>query len=252
MIDDLLLLSGNDLPFPEARLTIHQPRIKEIAYISEQGFWQSCQFLRFDKESLTSQDKVDLENLSNFNIIMKMIQERDFETQEIRVRVFSLLSLMFPRGQIAIDDIGIHITDYQTREVNSITQETFEQFKDILAKMFCLKENVKQYNPSGELAKKIADKIKRGKEKRAKLASKGSDKISIIGRYVSILAVGQKKDMNELMNYTIYQLMDEYTRFILKTQYDSWIQFKCAGAQDMKDPQDWFKDIHDPKENNNT
>jgi len=28
MIDELLLLSGNDLPFPQARLTIHQPTIK--------------------------------------------------------------------------------------------------------------------------------------------------------------------------------------------------------------------------------
>jgi len=35
IMDELLLLSGNDLPFPEARLTVHQPRLKEIAYITE-------------------------------------------------------------------------------------------------------------------------------------------------------------------------------------------------------------------------
>jgi hypothetical protein len=42
MIDELLLLSGNDLPFPEAGLTIHQPRIREIAYITEFNFWSGC------------------------------------------------------------------------------------------------------------------------------------------------------------------------------------------------------------------
>jgi hypothetical protein len=51
-IDDLLLLSGNDLPFLEARLTIHQPRIKEIAYITEGHFWSACELLKFDKEIL--------------------------------------------------------------------------------------------------------------------------------------------------------------------------------------------------------
>ena len=51
-IDDLLLLSGNDLPFSEARLTIHQPSIKEIAYITENRFWSACELLKFDKEIL--------------------------------------------------------------------------------------------------------------------------------------------------------------------------------------------------------
>jgi hypothetical protein len=47
------------------------------------------------------------------------------------------------------------------------------------------------------------------------------------------------------MNYTVYQLMDEFNRFNLKMKYDSWLQIKCAGTSDLKDPEDWFKDIHD-------
>jgi len=39
--------------------------------------------------------------------------------------------------------------------------------------------------------------------------------------------------------------MDEYKRFNLKLQYDSWIKFKVAGATGMEDPEDWFKDIHE-------
>ena len=62
MIDELLLLSGNDLPFPEARLIIHQPRLKEIAYITEQRFWPRCELLKFNKEVLSDEDKIDLSN----------------------------------------------------------------------------------------------------------------------------------------------------------------------------------------------
>ena len=39
MMDELLLLSGNDIPFLEVGLTLHQPRLKEIAYITEYNFW---------------------------------------------------------------------------------------------------------------------------------------------------------------------------------------------------------------------
>ena len=33
MLNKLLLLSGNDIPFVEAQMIIHQPSLKEIAYV---------------------------------------------------------------------------------------------------------------------------------------------------------------------------------------------------------------------------
>ena len=42
MLNDLLLLSGNDIPFTGAQLTIHQPTIKEIAYVGEENFYTGC------------------------------------------------------------------------------------------------------------------------------------------------------------------------------------------------------------------
>jgi hypothetical protein len=35
-------------------------------------------------------------------------------------------------------------------------------------------------------------------------------KVAILTRYVSILAVGEKKDMNSLLGYSVYQLFDEF------------------------------------------
>lgn len=247
MIDELLLLSGNDLPFLQGKLIIHQPRVKEIAFITEQRFWSACELLKFDKSILLDQDKNELSNRSNFNIIMTMIQERNIESQKAHLNVLSLLALMFPTYKINLKKNIIQFRNNETNEVGEINQDNFQDFKKILISMFCLtsKEN-KEYNPSGDLAKRIADKIRKGREKKAELAP--SKKIAIISRYVSILAAGQQKDINDLMNYTIYQLMDEFRRFELKLHYDVWQRFKIAGAKDMKDPEDWLKDIHD--ENN--
>ena len=47
------------------------------------------------------------------------------------------------------------------------------------------------------------------------------------------------------MNYTVYQLLDEFQRFELKMAYDMFIKARLAGAKDLKEPKDWMKDIQD-------
>ena len=175
---------------------------------------------------------------------MTIVQGKDLEARQAKINMLSLLTLLFPTSEIILNKKVIQIRNVQTGEISQINQQNYDSFKKILVTMFCLtsKDN-EQYNPSGDLARKIANKIKRGREQRAKLAPE--NKVAILSRYVSILAVGQQKDMNDLMNYTVYQLMDEFNRFNLKLQYDSWQKFKIAGATGMEDPEDWLKDIHE-------
>ena len=182
--------------------------------------------------------------MSNFNIIMTVIQEKNLEARQSRINVVSILALLFPTYQILLEKDKIKLQNYQTNEVKEINEENFKIFKQILINMFCFSnDGNKQYNPSGELAKKIADKLKRGQEQRAKLAPEA--KIAILSRYISILAVGLQKDINNLMNYTVYQLMDEFNRYELKLHYDSYERFKIAGATGLETPEDWLKDIHE-------
>ena len=111
--------------------------------------------------------------------------------------------------------------------------------------MFCLKKRDQDalkggYNPADDRAKKIAEKLNKAKNR----GKPKEEKIAIFNRYVSILAVGLKKDMNELMDYTVYQLYDEYHRFKLKQDFDMYIKMKLAGASDIEEVEDWMKDIH--------
>ena len=46
--------------------------------------------------------------------------------------------------------------------------------------------------------------------------------------------------MNELMNYTIYQIKDEFKRFQLKQGYDIYLKAKLAGAQDLEEVENWM------------
>ena len=129
---------------------------------------------------------------------------------------------------------------------SSINQLNFNSFKDILSNMFDLEElrEESNYNPSDAYAKKIAEKFKKRKEILAKQTGIDLKKVSIFSRYVSILAVGERKSINSLMDYTVYQLKDEFKRFQMKQQFDFYMKAKLAGAQDLEEVDNWMDDIH--------
>ena len=250
MENDLLLISGADIPFAAAGLTIHVPRIKEIAYIGEKNFFSGCELLKFSKSNLilSSQDKDNLENQTDFDIIMSIINDKTNNAQlkESVLSAIMVLSLIFPNYKIKIDKQKIILTEEGEDNEHIIDNNNYQIFRDILISMFCLtnkKTEQDNYNPGGPLASKIAEKLKRGK---AKVAQQKGDntKISVLSKFASILSVGEGKDLNSLMNYTVYQLFDEFERYNLKNNYDIYIKSKFAGATGMDEPDNWMIDIH--------
>lgn len=243
MLNDLLLLSGNDIPFEAAQVTIHQPTIKEIAYIGEENFFTGCEFLKFSKDKLEEQDKLNLEKHTNFDIIMLIMGEKNPVVQKNKICVIMLLTLMFPNYQVYIKEDKISLVEEKTQEEHFIDNDNFSKFLEILNSMFCLMETSADYNPEGELAARIANKL-RNRHQRLAEEKNSNSKITILSRYISILTVGLQKDMNSLLNYTVYQLFDEFKRYELKVPYDLNIQARLAGAKDLQEVDDWMKDIH--------
>lgn len=246
MLNELLLLSKNDIPFIPAQISIHQPTLKEIAYIGEEAFYSGCEMLQFSKDNLKEEDRINLEQYTNFDILMSMINMKDISIQKNKTCMLMVLSLIFPEYRITFNKHAIVLSkgEKDNLEEHILDNSNFEQFKEIVVQMFCLNfgQEDSDYNPGGALSKKIAEKLKQRKNKL--MEQKGDQKISILSRYMSILAVGQQKDMNDYLNYSVYQLFEEFTRYELKINYDLYFQAKLAGAQDLKEAEDWMKDIH--------
>lgn len=250
-LDNLLLISGNNIPFPEGKLIIHQPTLREIAFIGEETFFIGCQFLNFSKKSLSEKDKLELEKVDDFDILMSMIMDKQNGDGKQQVCISAVLALMFPNYQIKFDKQGIILINEQEEgQMGIINKMNFKQFKTILVEMFCLninKDKTTEYNPGGKLAKELADKFEERHRKLAELKNereKGKNKIAIFARYISVLTVATHKTMNSFLDYTVYQLFDEHSRYELKNQYDIYFKARLAGAQDMEEPEDWMKDIH--------
>lgn len=248
-MNELLLLSGGDVPFEQAQLVIHPPTIKQISLIGEETFFMGCQYLNFSKDNLQQKDKNRLQGYTNFEILMTIIKNDDIAIKKSKVAMQLVLLLMFPDYKISFLPTSILLsrkTD-QGIETHTIDKENFESFRNIVSEMFCLKHtqsDANKYNPGGPQAAALVQKFKQRAKILAKIKNKGQNKISILLQYVSILAVGLSKNMNELMQYTVYQLFDEFRRFRLKQDNDLYIQLKIAGAEKLNDVQNWMSDIH--------
>lgn len=241
MDNELLLASKNDIPFTSAQINIHQPTISEISYIGEETFFSACQLINFGRDRLSTEDKLVLGDKTNFDIFMSIMNEKS--TSKHKNNVSMLLALLFPDKQIKItkDEIILISGD----KISRINNLNFEEFKDIINSMFGLNTNSgnsDSYNPANSRAKKIAEKLEKRKEKLNR--GKASEKVAVFSRYVSILAVGCHKDYNSLMQYTVYQLKDEFLRFQAKTSFDFYLQAKIAGAKDLDEVDNWMNDLY--------
>jgi len=236
--NELLLLSNNDIPFIEGQINIHPPTLSEISLIGEEVFFSGCQFLNFSKDLLSEEDRIGLEDKSDFDIFMMIMSGS--QSFEYRTNALMVLALLFPNYKIKCTPNELLLaSDKSTARINN---QNFSAFKKILAVIFCLEEEGminKDYNPADKRAEKLAEKFRKAKKK-----DNGVDKVAVFSRYVSILAVGLKKDMNELMQYTVFQLKDEFKRFQKKEEFDFYMQAKMAGAKDLGEVESWMEDIH--------
>ena len=133
----------------------------------------------------------------------------------------------------------------------SINRNNYDELRQIISEIFCLNKNeeLDNFNPSGELSRRIAEKLKERYKKLAQIHG-NSEKSSIFDRYMSILAVGLQKNKNELIKYSVYQLFDEFERYQAKVAYDIYVQAKMAGAKDIENVDNWMKDLHQSSNNN--
>lgn len=251
-LNQLLLLSGNDIPFREAQAVIHQPSIKEIGMIGQDSFFNGCEYLNFSKNKLSEQDKIRLKDLDDFEILMTIIKDNNLAMQQNRICIQLVLFLLFPDYACSFLPMSIMLSKKDQDGVLHkilIDKNNFVIFKQIITQMFCLNDifenRTSKYNPGGPQANALVQKFKKRQQKLSKLKGQGQKKaITILSTYISILAVGQKKDINTLLQYTVYQLLDEFRRFMLKEDFDLYVKASLAGAQDLKEVENWMGDIH--------
>lgn len=247
-IDSLTLISGIDVPIPEIGVNIHQPTIREIAYIGEKSFYEAAQIMIIQKENfinglenIAQEDKIALSQMSNFEIFLKLVEANPLSSTKVQM----LLSLLFPDFNSSIEERFIYLVNPKEQKSILINDSTFEILQEVITAILCLQSsNTKEeFNPQGDRAREIAEKIKRGRERAARLKGEKKQQSSFLSKYISGLGIGTNTlNIHNVLDLTLYQLLNQLERYGLYTQYNISIQAKMAGAKDVEDV-DWLKDI---------
>lgn len=251
MIDYLLKLSQNDIPFTQAHLIIHQPTLKELGYIGgEETLFFCYKIINFSKSQIEIQDKNYLQNKTDFEILMILINNKQggILSQKGRVCLKAMLTLLFP--DFIINFLPASILLSKEKDTFFIDKDNFNIFKDIFNEMFCFSDIIgtvsQKYNPGGPQGRALAQKFRKRQEKLAKIKNHNQQHrgIEILANYISILAIGKKQDINTILNYTVPQLIDEMQRFKLKEEFETYKQLKLAGAKDVEQVKNWMANLH--------
>ena len=249
IIPRLLLDTKMNIPFPQAQLTIYQPSIAEIGLIGESDFFVAANALSKDYKKY--QDNSDLSNMSNFDILMSVINEKTEASYKIREAISKFLFLLFPQYNVNFTPRAFIFQSQEDKtQIHMIDNSSFDEFGQMIFEIFALAEMTGEetgdYNPQGDRARALVEKFRKKRELMSELRQeRGEDttNLSVFGRYMNILAVGECKDKNVLRNYSVYQLIEEFKRFQLKEAFDYTFQAKMAGATKIKDAKDWTGDV---------
>ena len=237
----LALITGADIPIPECQLVLHQPTIKEIAFMGEHEFFVGVQTLTLHKSMFMDKDKGVPESITNFQIFMTIVNGK--ETADKKEIVKQLFLIIFPKYKVLFtpnsilfqDDNGNHMVD----------ASNFESLQEILRMVFCVNStdmDKQAFNPANDAAKEIAEKLMRGRQRVA--AQSGENNHSIFSQYLSVLVIGTQLGFNELQTYTMYQIFDLMERYSLYTNWDIDLRCRLAGGKPDTHPDNWMKNIH--------
>lgn len=238
---NLALMAGTDIPIPELQLTLHQPKLKEIAYIGETEFFTGVQCLCLHK-SMFIKDKDDLGDITNFQIFMTVMMDKT--TFDKRIATMQVLQLVFPGYNILFTPMSLILQ----KEETSITVDAsnFEFLQETLRLVFCAKDgpmDQQAFNPANDKAREIAEKLMRGRQRVA--AQQGGQNTSVFSRYLSILTIGiASMSLLDLVELTMFQLYDLIERYILHMNWDIDVRSRLAGGKPDSQPENWMKDIH--------
>ena len=237
----LALMTGTDIPIPECQLTMHQPSVKEIAYIGENDFFKGVQTLCLNKSMFVQEGKTVPENITNFYIFMTIVGEK--QTADKAEAVKQVLALVFPQYKIMFSPQSIIFQKDQ--ETYLVDENNFEQLQVTLREIFCSKSgpmDQQAFNPANQKAREIAEKLMRGRQRVAE--QNGSANASVFSQYLSTLSIGLHIPVGELEKYTMFQLFDSMERYLLYINWDIDIRSRLAGAKPDGKPDNWMKNIH--------
>lgn len=232
-VDEFQLITGIDVPVPELKLTLRQPRMKEIAMLSEQGYFLALSLFKMTREELKIPVEIPVEEINNWKLLNETVNQKVKDVENPRQLVVNFMRLFCPKLNFGPRSL---IIDTGGEEIINIDAENFDLFQKIICELgggsLLSKHKGEDFNPVSAQAAAIAEKMKKAREKLAK--AKGEQNKSndgFLARFVKALTTVTANSLEDVGNMTIYQVNELMQTYLAWEAYDLDIKSRLAGAK---------------------
>lgn len=240
-------ICGADILVEDCNVAISQPTIRDILMWGEDQFFHVISLLRSMQSMLDSIQQQDpsTQILSEFQLLLVLYH------QDIHIKILldDFFQLVFPRYRVIVTENSIDFKNLETEKImGRITPFNFENLQNIIKELFLPQTSQEEeYNPGSNRAAEIAEKLKAGRDKINQQKHAGEEDASLFGTYLSILSVGLSMDMHILMNYTPFQLYDNFMRYTAKMASDEYFSLATvpfADTSKLEAPESWVSNLY--------
>ena len=246
-----LYLSGDKVCIKECNIVITPPSIRDIfVSIGEDNFLIATQILtnldRFVKD--VKEGNLELNILSDFQVLLVILQGEP----RIKKIVLDFFDLIFPDYDIKVTENSIEFYLKESQSLVSVMNPfNFEVFQTVVSELFEPQNPTEEeFNPIDDKAKEIAEKLKKGREKRNQMKAQGKNQTqntSLFATQASVLSIGLGMDINIFYNYTPFQLFDAFIRYTSKLAYDFYQRVSTMpfmNTSELEAPDDWTRGLY--------
>ncbi len=242
-----LYLVSKDIIVPECNIVLTQPTVKEVLQFGETNFLQIIQYLSYTERSfqILKQENTELQLLDEFQLFLLIYHNEPI----LRSQIERFFELIFPKYTVIFTDNSIDFKDIEDNGVKGrINPFNFESLQKLCLDLFLpIGQKEPEYNPVSSKAQEIAEKLKKGREEKARREGKQEDSSSLYGTAMSIIAIGCGIPFQVLYECTIFQLNDLFMRYTAKMAWDQYIKMATIPFSDsskLEAPNMWTSNIY--------
>lgn len=237
---------GGEVSIRDCNIVLTQPTVKAIMIAGEDLFLSAVNFISQMSNMLAEvqKEETEVKILSELQLFIALYKQEP----KVRYELDALFYMIFPQYKVKVTDNSIDFIQEKIIK-GRINPFNFPSFQKVVTELFLpYIAQKEEYNPATEKAKEIAEKLKKGKEKRLQQKNNGKDgDISLFSNYISILAIGMKMDLNIFLNYTPFQLYDTFMRYNKKEAYERYWDISTIPFSDtssLEAPDEWTSNLY--------
>lgn len=253
MLDEVTILSGQDIFSEELNLTFCQPTLSQIALMGFKRWDRVVNLLFFDKarleedEKLAPEEVAQIDALPNFAYVYCYLN--DAKLYEFQQDFKDFCVLVFPYYDVDFRQLEKTQIAFFPKDKDApsciLNADNYDIFLHYIKTLF-LKEadDGSEYNidEKDAKAKEMMEKIKKRHKILAEQHKDRKTKHSILYNRISSLAIGLGTSARDIMNKnTLYQFYEAVGRFQARESYIMSVKAAMVGADVELKP--WYDDI---------